>query len=323
MNWKKSRCEICNTTSSCDRHHIIPQSEDGPNVKWNLVMLCAGCHRKCTTGEIIIKGKYLSSGGYIIDYMDLNTSGIYAIRNSTNDKVYVGSSVNMHRRSNQHFNDLRNNRHHNNHLQNAWNKYGENSFDFEVLEYVEENQLIEKEKIWLDEFPKECFNLMEVVEKDFRHSIETKEKISKGNKGKIVSKETRKRLGLANKRRFARDKHPMLGKSPSIETRKKISNANKGRKRTEEARKQMSNAHKGKVLSEETKQKISEALKNRFFSEETRKRLGLANKRRSEETRKKISQKLKGHRHTEETKKKIGEASRNRMYRNNLQLFLF
>jgi len=37
----------------------------------------------------------------------------------------------------QHFSKLRCNKHVNQHLQNAWNKYGKESFEFEVLETVE------------------------------------------------------------------------------------------------------------------------------------------------------------------------------------------
>lgn len=299
--WKNLKCEICRTISSCDRHHIIPRAEGGPNVKWNLVMLCVGCHRKCTIGEIIIKGKHLTSGGYIIDYMDLNTSGIYAIRNVVNGKVYIGSSVNMYHRKGQHSSDLRNNRHRNPYLQNAWNKHGEKNFVFEPLEYVEEDELIEKEEIWMAKFRNQSYNLAEISRGNVRLSIETREKMSKAHKGKIISEETRKKIGKFHK-----------GKIVSEETRKRIGLANKRRFESEEARQQMSKSCQGKILSEATKQKISEARKGMKLSETAKQ---------------KISQKLKGkyigRKLTEETKQKMSEAASNRMYRNNLQLFLF
>ena len=62
------------------------------------------------------------------------TCGIYKITNTANGKVYIGSSVDVHGRFNCHRSDLRNNRHGNQHLQNAWNLYGENSFVFEIIE---------------------------------------------------------------------------------------------------------------------------------------------------------------------------------------------
>lgn len=60
-------------------------------------------------------------------------SGIYKIRNIVNDKLYVGSSCSMQERKTKHIRDLRLNKHHSPKLQNAWNKYGENNFVFEVI----------------------------------------------------------------------------------------------------------------------------------------------------------------------------------------------
>jgi len=51
---------------------------------------------------------------------------IYAIKNSDNNKIYIGSSKSFYKRLNKHINNLRKNIHSNNHLQNAFNKYGEN-----------------------------------------------------------------------------------------------------------------------------------------------------------------------------------------------------
>lgn len=60
--------------------------------------------------------------------------GIYCIENKSNGKVYIGQSIDIHRRWNGHLSELRRNKHKNEKLQNAWNKYGENSFCFRVLE---------------------------------------------------------------------------------------------------------------------------------------------------------------------------------------------
>jgi group I intron endonuclease len=78
-------------------------------------------------------------------------SGIYQIKNIINGKVYIGSSIDLKRRENEHFNFLRKNKHYNRYLQRAWNKYGEENFKFEVLEYVKDNNdLINKEQFWID-----------------------------------------------------------------------------------------------------------------------------------------------------------------------------
>ena len=64
----------------------------------------------------------------------LTRSGIYTITNIANGHRYVGSAVDMGRRWSQHKGSLLSNRHHSIYLQRAWNKHGENTFEFEVLE---------------------------------------------------------------------------------------------------------------------------------------------------------------------------------------------
>ena len=51
--------------------------------------------------------------------------GIYCIRNKINNKYYIGQSIDIKNRWKEHKYNLRHNKHVNNKLQNAWNKYGE------------------------------------------------------------------------------------------------------------------------------------------------------------------------------------------------------
>jgi group I intron endonuclease len=70
-------------------------------------------------------------------------SGIYKILNINNGKYYIGSSYNIHKRWQEHKSALKNNRHHSNHLQHAWNKHGGDSFEFLILEELKnEKELI-------------------------------------------------------------------------------------------------------------------------------------------------------------------------------------
>jgi GIY-YIG catalytic domain-containing protein len=77
-------------------------------------------------------------------------SGVYQIRCKQNGKIYVGSAVNLRWRWHSHRRDLGNGVHVNPHLQSAWNLYGETSFEFSVLEYVEEHRLLRTEQLWID-----------------------------------------------------------------------------------------------------------------------------------------------------------------------------
>lgn len=61
-------------------------------------------------------------------------SGIYCIENLITHKKYIGQSKNIYRRWRDHKYYLRSNTHQNPHLQRAWNKYGEENFNFCIIE---------------------------------------------------------------------------------------------------------------------------------------------------------------------------------------------
>lgn len=83
-------------------------------------------------------------------------SGIYVIRNIINNKIYIGSSVNITKRWNTHKRSLRNNTHHSIILQRAYNKYGIDNFSYEIIENINNKDiLISREQIWLDFFKPE------------------------------------------------------------------------------------------------------------------------------------------------------------------------
>ena len=60
-----------------------------------------------------------------IEFVLKNKCGIYMILNLINGKRYIGSSIDIYNRLHEHLHNLKNNKSHNNHLQNSWNKYGE------------------------------------------------------------------------------------------------------------------------------------------------------------------------------------------------------
>jgi len=76
-------------------------------------------------------------------------SGIYKITNIVNDKVYVGSAVNIDYRFKTHKRLLKGNKHFNNHLQSSYNKNGKDNFRFEIVELVNEDTLLERETFWI------------------------------------------------------------------------------------------------------------------------------------------------------------------------------
>jgi group I intron endonuclease len=125
-------------------------------------------------------------------------SGIYEIKNTLNNHRYVGSSVNIPKRFGEHRSTLRNNNHHSNYLQKAWNKYGEQHFEFNILEVCEpiKDTLLFLEQKYLDLNPeynicKNARNTQGVV-----FTQERKDKIGFATKHRIVTQETRNKVSI-------------------------------------------------------------------------------------------------------------------------------
>jgi len=76
--------------------------------------------------------------------------GIYRIRNLKTEDCYYGSSKEIEKRWERHLRGLRKNSHENIILQRAWNKYGEESFIFEVIHECDKEKLLENEQVYLN-----------------------------------------------------------------------------------------------------------------------------------------------------------------------------
>lgn len=76
--------------------------------------------------------------------------GIYRILNLKNDWSYIGSSIDIDIRISEHFNNLSKNQHINQKLQIDFNKFGRDNFKFDILEETTDDQLLIREKYWLD-----------------------------------------------------------------------------------------------------------------------------------------------------------------------------
>ncbi len=98
--------------------------------------------------------------------------GIYQIENIINEKIYIGSSIDIEKRIYKHLWLLRNNHHDNNHLQNSYNEHGEENFEFSVLEYCDVDNLVGRENYYIESMctcDSECgYNLATV--NDFRRN---------------------------------------------------------------------------------------------------------------------------------------------------------
>ena len=91
---------------------------------------------------------------------------VYKIMNKANKKFYIGSSNDIYRRWREHKKDLRDGCHDNEHLQNAWKKYGENNFEFKIIEECDPAIQFEREQFYLNTlnpFDNNGYNIVRLI----------------------------------------------------------------------------------------------------------------------------------------------------------------
>lgn len=260
-------------------------------------------------------------------YMKLD-SGVYEIKNIISGNRYIGGSTNIYTRFNTHKRQLTKGKHHNQYLQRSWDKYGDNSFTFQILLFCSKENVLLYEQALLNGLRPE-FNIAKDAAAPMaglKHTEETCRKMSiskmgnPSNLGKHLSDETKRKIGLAsignkysvgntNRRgkhhtdetkeklrlshlgnKYALGNKSCLGKHPTAETRAKLSAAQMGNKKA-----------LGKKRSEETKAKIRASLKE-YYKDKV---ICLV---RTDEHNRHISEALKGRAFSEEHKRKISES---------------
>ena len=165
---------------------------------------------------------------------DKINKGIYIITCLITGKYYIGSvgseksKRTFSTRFNEHKSQLRKNIHKNSHLQNAWNIYGEDYFQFCVLQPIEDvSKIIGYEIYWIEKLDarnkEKGFNICYPDMYNGYHSEETKKNMSESHKGlcsnkkhynygRHLSEETKQKISESNKGKQSGEKHPMYGK---------------------------------------------------------------------------------------------------------------
>ena len=186
-------------------------------------------------------------------------SGIYSLVNRENGKRYIGQSVDVRKRKNEHFGALKSGRHPNVHLQRAWNNGAR--FDFEIIEQCSVADLNEREIYWIAEYDSfyNGYNQCEGGKSTTGRpcSVETRRKISEGNKGKKISEETIRKRAESLKRHLAEDPVFAARHHEKLSARWKGKPSwNKGKPCPEWKKKQVSEKLKGRTITEEHKEKL-------------------------------------------------------------------
>lgn len=219
-----------------------------------------------------------------------NYGYIYKTTNLINGRVYIGQHTGTFNHKYLGSGKL---------IGQSITKYGRKNFRLEVLAFATTKDMLDGLEM------KYIYEYRQVFGERFLYNItdggkgspgvkteEHLKKIGKGNKGKIVTQETRNKIRISK-----------FGSKLSIEVRLKLSKANIGKKLSQETKDKMRKSHLerykngdipgmlGKKVTEETKIKISMSLLGKHHSEETKRKISNANSGRvhSEESRKNMS----------------------------------
>lgn len=194
-------------------------------------------------------------------------SGIYGIFNNTNNKVYVGSSIHLETRKQEHFKSLQNGKHFSKRVQRSVDKHGIHNFEFVVLEECPSDILLARERLWIRYYdslnPKYGYNNIDPIERF---------------NGYKISEEHRKNLSLSHKGPLSDIQYEAV--------RKGNQGKNKGHKQSAEHLAKLSAIRKNRKLSEEWKENIRKGLlanpsfKGHKHTEASKELIRLANKKR-------------------------------------------
>lgn len=229
-------------------------------------------------------------------------TGIYKITCIENNRIYVGSAKNLNKRWLRHLSDLKNNKHINIHLQRAYNKYGKDTFLFEVVEICPVDELLIREQFYLDTLNPE-FNIG-------KQSSGGDNLTKNPNKEEIINK-IKKTINDNISSMTEEERKEKWGRGFGEK------NPNYGNKWTEEMR---------EIASKREKNNINNPLKNR----ENKTNIELYGEKKAKEISEKLSKfasqrigeknHFYGKEHNEETKEKISFANKGKKPNNRIKL---
>lgn len=228
-------------------------------------------------------------------------SGIYAIRNTVNNKRYVGQSANMAGRKRQHLRSLRTGDHHCVALQRAFNKYGEATFVHEALELCERAEITEREQHWIDHFKSTgIYNtaLAAGSPLGIKRSPESIAKMAAAKTGAKASEKTKQKMRESQARAKELKRAKALAQWARPGESLKMSAIRKGRVTSEATREKLSAglverwsdpsykarvAASGRAAQAKVAAKTSERMRAKWADPEFRKKMELAHQERKQQ----------------------------------------
>lgn len=114
--------------------------------------------------------------------------GIYKITNKITNKSYIGESLDIIRRWEEHKEELKNNRHHSYKLQKEYNEYGLESFEFNIIAVLDDSILKNRDKYILLIYEDLYISKYDTINKGYNCEL-TKDKVLNGDKTICSSKD--------------------------------------------------------------------------------------------------------------------------------------
>ena len=180
--------------------------------------------------------------------------GIYKIRNKLNNKCYIGCSYNIEKRFYEHKRTLNKGKHHSLIFQRAWDKYGEDNFELEIILECNRENLKNEEQKFLNTKPE--YNRERTSNGGLIHTEKTKQKIREARARQVIihTDETKQKIGNKNR-----------GKIFSEEHKRKLSEKKKGIKLTDEHKKNISKSVDSNKQRERQKLSVIKRKQNKLI----------------------------------------------------------
>ena len=177
--------------------------------------------------------------------------GIYCIKNTIDNNIYIGSSIDINKRKKQNFSALKNNKHYSRYLQMSFNKYKENNFSFSILEECESENLLIREQHFID-ILNPRYNICKIAGNSLgtKRTQEAKLNISKAQKERFKNTNVWNKGIPRTKEEIENHRKKITGK-PSKK---------KGIKLSKDSCNNISNGLKGRNLSQEHKNNLSKKV---------------------------------------------------------------
>lgn len=203
----------------------------------------------------------------------MKTSGVYSIINRVTNDSYVGRATDLAQRKHAHWSTLRKGTHGNLHLQRAWNKYGEQAFEFFAEIECSQEDAIQYEQWLLDS----CVGT---------YNISRSAKTPGGgwNRGKSMSDEQKQKLRASwTDERRARMGEGIKSWAHTDEARRKMAETKTAQGPSEaqiawRRRPEQLAMLRERNTSPEHRAKVSAALLGHETAEGTRQKISLANR---------------------------------------------